>query len=148
MNIPGKCSNFLMCSKFCILPSHHHPKPQKGQSKLKISGKQKSLTLKNTHLKKHTHKKWDLNPRLSKMQQTKAAWIFHLISTLFQHTTEGALALLDLLWFYKVGFFLTVIFSGNNNSGVWSRLWSSGSLASLLTATLPLLMLPVQLRWE
>lgn len=118
MNTPGKCSNFLMCFKFCILLSHHQPKPQKGQSKLKIRGKQKSLTLKNTHLKTHKKKEGFKPQTFQNAANPSSLDIVFDIHPLPTHTTEGALALLHLLWLYKVGvFFDSNFFLGTTTVG-------------------------------
>lgn len=109
-------------------------------------------TVKKIYIYKHTFTKelWDLNLGLS--QNTANQSILDVLFNI-QPPSNIPRKRRSVCWIYysfTKWFFLTVIFSVNNNTGVWSSLWSrgSGSLASLFTVMLPLLMLPVQVIWE
>lgn len=118
------------------------------ENKIHLKTQKKKVGFRPMYLKTHKEKvRFKPQTFQNAAKQTNITFITFNIHPPSDAARERSICYGFAKWFFSFSFFfLTVIFSGNNSRGVWSRLWSSGSLAFLLTATLPLLML--QLRWE
>lgn len=141
-------SSWKILRQFKSVNSHPNPKTPEWEAR---RSRNPSYYENALYTDTHSERNWGISiSDFHKTQQTEASWLFNI-----QLPSNIPRKRRSVCWIYYsftkwVWVLLTVIFPVNNNTGAGSSLWSrgSGSLASLFTVMLPLLMLPAQVIWE